>query len=68
MQHVPDIGLQVWERGAQGACLEEDKMLLITEFMDGGDLHKAIAKRQVSWHKRCAADTCSTCVRATGLA
>ena len=37
----------------QGACLEEDKMLLITEFMDGGDLHKAINKRQISWDKRC---------------
>ena len=36
----------------QGACLEEDKMLLITEFMDGGDLHKAISKRQISWDKR----------------
>ena len=36
----------------QGACLEEDKMLLITEFMDGGDLHKAINKRQIAWDKR----------------
>lgn len=38
----------------QGACLEEQKMLLVTEFCDGGDLMKAIAKRQISWQKRCA--------------
>jgi len=30
-------------------------MLLITEFMDGGDLHKAINKHQISWYKRCGA-------------
>jgi hypothetical protein len=36
----------------QGACLEEDKMLLITEFMDGGDLFKAIARKQVTWKLR----------------
>jgi hypothetical protein len=36
----------------QGACVEEDKMLLITEYMDGGDLFKAIARKQVSWNLR----------------
>ena len=30
-------------------------MLLITEFMDGGDLFKAISRKQVSWTLRCGA-------------
>ena len=51
-------------RPAQGACLEEDKMLLITEFMDGGDLHKAINKHQISWYKRCGALNLLCCVAA----
>lgn len=44
----------------QGACVEADKMLLITEFMDGGDLFKAIARKQVDWSLRCAAATAMT--------
>lgn len=36
----------------QGACVDDDKMLLITEFMDGGDLFKAIARKQVNWSLR----------------
>mmetsp|Transcript_18116 Transcript_18116/g.54546 ORF Transcript_18116/g.54546 Transcript_18116/m.54546 type:complete len:1319 (+) Transcript_18116:310-4266(+) len=36
----------------QGACVEDDKMLLITEFMDGGDLFKAISRKQVTWAMR----------------
>ncbi len=41
-------------------------MLLITEFMDGGDLHKAINKHQISWYKRCSALTpsCPRCLAA----
>lgn len=39
-------------RAVQGACLDDQKMLLITEFCEGGDLIKAIAKRQISWKKR----------------
>ena len=48
-------------------------MLLITEFMDGGDLHKAISRRQISWEKRrvppavpprCAAAPCAACPHA----
>ena len=38
-------------------------MLLITEFMDGGDLHKAINKHQISWNKRCSA-VFNQCLRA----
>jgi hypothetical protein len=37
---------------SQGACVDLDKMLLITEYMDGGDLSKAIARKQVNWSLR----------------
>ena len=32
-----------------GACM------LVTEFMEGGDLHSALKKGTVTWYKRCAA-------------
>ena len=44
-------------------------MLLITEFMDGGDLHKAINKHQISWYKRCGAfaQYCLRCLAADAV-
>lgn len=36
----------------QGACLRGEELLLVTEFMEGGDLLKAIRKKAINWHHR----------------
>ncbi len=39
----------------QGACeLPNGDLLLVTEFMEGGDLHSALRRGAVSWRRRCA--------------
>jgi len=37
----------------QGACLDDDHMMLVTELCAGGNLSTAIHRRAVTWHKRC---------------
>ena len=38
---------------AQGACeLDNGDLLLVTEFMEGGDLHSALRRGAVSWRRR----------------
>ena len=38
----------------QGACeLPNGDLLLVTEFMEGGDLHSALRRGAVSWRRRC---------------
>jgi hypothetical protein len=40
----------------QGACeLDNGDLLLVTEFMEGGDLHSALRRGAVSWRRRLAA-------------
>ena len=36
----------------QGACIQGEELLLATEFMEGGNLFKAIQKKAVCWRKR----------------
>lgn len=44
----------------QGACFTEDQMLLVTEYMAGGDLFKAISQKTLRWHHRYT--TCCCCL------
>ena len=40
----------------QGACeLDNGDLLLVTEFMEDGDLHSALRRGAVSWRRRCLA-------------
>ncbi len=34
-----------------GVCIEKDQVLIVTEYMEGGDLLKAIQKKDVTWEK-----------------
>lgn len=36
----------------QGASFRDDEHLLVTEYMEGGDLFKAISKKTVNWQQR----------------
>lgn len=48
-----------------GACLQPEQTMLVTEFMEGGDLYHAIANDSTgrfSWYRRCAA--VSSCKKA----
>ena len=48
-------GLQAQARsGVQGACEDGPTLMLVTEYMEGGDLHTALRRGTVIWHKRCA--------------
>ena len=41
-----------------GAYLEVEEMVLVTEYMKGGDLHRVLGcdlNREFGWHKRCVA-------------
>ncbi len=34
-----------------GVCIETDQVLIVTEYMEGGDLMNAIRSRVVTWEK-----------------
>ena len=49
--HVPSSAAAAFDCG-QGACFQGERLLLVTEYMEGGNLTHNVRAKKVNWYRR----------------